>query len=315
LINPHDPSNRWRGLEFRHLTAFEAVARAGSFARAADELEYTQPAVSQQVAALERAVGQRLFDRRTGPRRVELTEAGELLLGHVRAIQGRFSAARADMEAYAAGRGGRLRVGTFQSTSARILPELVRKFAAAWPLVHVELTERSDDQDLLELVDRGHLDVTFAMLPLAQGPFDHTELLRDPYVLVIPRDGTIEANIAELDDLGRIPLIAYRNCRSSPLAEGYLRSQGIEPQVVFRSDDNSAVQALVRAGLGAALSPRLAVDLDDPGVEVLELDGLIPPRLLALVWSRNRYRSPAQEAFTELARELSSAPAGDGITA
>src|SRR5262245_52329225 len=139
----------WPGVELRHLAAFEAVAETASFAKAARELGYTQPAVSQQIAALERIVGQRLFDRGSGPRRVELTEAGELLRGHVEAIRDRFAAAKGDLEAYAAGRGGRLRIGTFQSTSARILPELVRRYSDEWPEVQVLLTELADDEELL----------------------------------------------------------------------------------------------------------------------------------------------------------------------
>jgi DNA-binding transcriptional LysR family regulator len=301
LITQHDG---WPGVELRHLAAFEAIARLGSFAKAAHELGYTQPAISQQIAALERIVGQRLFDRGSGPRRVQLTEAGELLRAHVEAIRDRFAAARADMDAYAAGRGGRLRIGTFQSTSAKILPDLVRRFTAEWPEIQVQLTERADDSELLGLIRHGELDVAFAMLPLEEGAFDYIELVTDPYVLVVPRDGDIAPEVTDLEDLGRLPLISYRQCRSSPMAEGFLRSQGIEPQVVFRSDDNSAVQGLVRAGLGAALAPRLAVDVDDPGVEVVDLDGMVPPRQIALVWDRIRYRSPAQEAFVGLATDV-----------
>ena len=113
------------GLDLRHLAALEAVAHAGSFAKAAAGLGYTQPAISQQIAALERIVGQRLFERQSGPKPVTLTEAGELLLRHAEAIQARLSAAQADMDALAAGTAGTLRVGTFQSVAARILPELV----------------------------------------------------------------------------------------------------------------------------------------------------------------------------------------------
>ena len=76
----------WLGVELRHLAALEAVARSGSFGRAARELGYTQSAISQQIAQLERIVGQRLFHRPGGPRRVEPTEAGLLLLRHADAI-------------------------------------------------------------------------------------------------------------------------------------------------------------------------------------------------------------------------------------
>src|SRR5690349_24842610 len=90
-------TNDWLGVELRHLAALEAVARTGSFGRAARELGYTQSAVSQQIAQLERIVGQQLIHRPGGPRRVEPTEAGLLLLGHADAIVARLDAARADM--------------------------------------------------------------------------------------------------------------------------------------------------------------------------------------------------------------------------
>src|ERR671930_2454082 len=84
--------DRWLGIELRHLTALEAVGREGSFGRAAKSLGYTQSAVSQQIAALERIVGSRLIERPGGPRRVSLTEAGELLLRHAEAIVARLAA-------------------------------------------------------------------------------------------------------------------------------------------------------------------------------------------------------------------------------
>src|ERR687893_2419240 len=123
-------SDSWLGVELRHFLALEAVAREGSFGRAATALGYTQSAVSQQIATLERIVGERLLERPGGPRPVSLTEAGTLLLRHAEAIVARLEAAQADLAALAQGHGGRLRVGTFQSVGARVLPEVMRRFAA-----------------------------------------------------------------------------------------------------------------------------------------------------------------------------------------
>src|ERR671928_1083075 len=189
--------DRWLGIELRHLTALEAVAREGSFGRAAKSLGYTQSAVSQQIAALERIVGARLLERPGGPRPVPLTEAGELLLRHAEAIVARLAAAQADLAALADGAAGVLRVGIYQSVGARVLPELMRRFSEAWPLVEIQLTESSNDSDLLMAVERGELDLTFADLPLTEGPFEAVELLRDPYVLIVPADSPL----AERDTL------------------------------------------------------------------------------------------------------------------
>src|SRR5215207_8292179 len=182
-----DP-DRWLGIELRHLIALEAVSREGSFGRAAVSLGYTQSAISQQIATLERIVGEKLVERPGGPRRVSLTEAGRLLLRHAEAIVSRLSAAQADMDALAHGEAGTLRVGVYQSVGEHVLPTLMQRFVAAWPRVEVTLEEAANDVDLLDGIERGDLDLTFADLPLPDGPFEQLEVLRDPYVLVLPAD-------------------------------------------------------------------------------------------------------------------------------
>src|SRR4051795_10049645 len=111
-------TDRLLGIELRHLVALQAIAEHGSFGRAAKALGYTQSAISQQVAALERAVGGRVIEGPGGPKPVTLTEAGELLLRHAEAIVARLKAAQADLAAFAAGAAGPLRVGTYQSVRA-----------------------------------------------------------------------------------------------------------------------------------------------------------------------------------------------------
>src|ERR1700738_2324608 len=134
-------ANVWRGLELRHLIALQAVAHAGPFGRAARLLGYTQSAMSQQIAALEELVGQRLIERARGQPSVDLTEAGRLLLAHAETILARIQAAHADFDAFGQGALGVLRVGTYQSVSTHILPALMRDYSAAWPHVEVRLTE------------------------------------------------------------------------------------------------------------------------------------------------------------------------------
>ena len=308
----------WLGVELRHFAALEAVARLGTFGRAAQSLGYTQSAVSQQIQTLERLVGERLVERPGGPRAVSLTEAGALLLRHAEAIVARLHAAQADMAALAQGEGGRLRVGTFQSVGARVLPAVMRRFSAEWPDVLVELTESPSDEELQELVERGELDLAFAMPPLVDGPFESLELLADPYVLLVPAEHELaDAGRASLADIGDVTLIGNRACRSTQLAEGELAQRGVGVDVAFRSDDNGTVQGLVGADFGVALVPLLTVDRNDELVRVLELDPEIPPRRISLVWHRDRHRSPAARAFAdvaatvgaEVAQRLVAAPA------
>src|SRR6476659_1373481 len=289
----------WLGVELRHFLALEAVSREGSFGKAATSLGYTQSAVSQQIATLERIVGQRLIERPGGPKPVSLTEAGRLLLTHAGAIAARVAAAQADLTALAEGQSGTLRVGVFQSVGQRILPEVMRRFFAAWPAVNVTLTESADDLELLSLVERGQLDLTFADLPLVDGPFESVELLRDPYVLVVQADSPLaQRDVAPT--WSELDLIGHKHCRS--LAQ--LESDARRPlRFVFRSDHNQTVQALVASGVGSALVPRLTMDSEDETTELIELPK-VQPRLISFAWHRDRYRTPAARSFVETAQAV-----------
>ncbi len=297
--------DQWLGVELRHLAALQAIAEHRSFGRAATALGYTQSAVSQQIATLERMVGPRLVERPGGPRPVELTEAGRLLLIHAEAIVARLQAARADMEALQAGEAGALRVGAFQSAGARILPELLRRYTAAWPRLEVSL-EEAEDESLLAQIEDGGLDLAFVMLPVDAAAVETVELVRDPYVLLTQADSPLAraAGPPTFAEIGAMPLIGYRTCLGGMQVEERLRSAGVSPRMAFRSDDNATLQAMVAAGMGIALVPRLTVNEADTRVAVIDLEGRVPPRLIGLAWHRDRYRSPAALAFVEAALEL-----------
>jgi DNA-binding transcriptional LysR family regulator len=298
----------WLGLELRHLIALKAIAEEGTFGRAGSSLGYTQSAISQQIATLERIVGQRLIDRPGGPRPVSLTEAGQLLLRHADAIAARLSAAQADLAALDAGSAGPLRIGTYQSVGARVLPTLLREFKEQWPEVEITLRESADDGELVRLVERGELDLSFVVLPVGPGPYETVELMRDPYVLVVPAGSPLASRDRPptLRELLEHPLISYRTCRTTQRVEDRLRQAGREPQIVFRSDDNGTVQGLVAAGVGIAIVPRLTLDETDEAIEVVDLGERVPPRLLGIAWHRDRRRTHAADAFVELAQQVTA---------
>jgi molybdate transport repressor ModE-like protein len=294
IINEYD---RWLGVELRHLAALEAVAEEGSFGRAARRLGYTQSAVSQQIAQLEKVVGAKLVERPGGPRAVSLTDAGRLLLRHADAIVARLAAAQADMAALQAGEAGPLRVGILQSVGARLLPGLILRFKQEFPRVSVQVIEGHTPDELLPLVESGELDLAFAELPLPEGPFEWRELLRDPYVLLVAADSPLAERDAAppLRELTGLPLIGWRSDRENDIPS---------VEYAFRSDDNGTVLGLVEAGLGVAVAPRLVLRPDREGIVALPLGSRRPPRILALAWHKERYRSPAAERFVELAEEL-----------
>jgi DNA-binding transcriptional LysR family regulator len=292
-------------IELRHLAALQAVAEEGSFGRAATRLGYTQSAISQQIATLERIVNTRLVERPGGPRRVYLTEAGRLLLRHADGIVARLHAAQADLAALAEGEAGPLRIGTYQSVGNKILPALLRRFSKQLPNIQIELRESHADDELLAAVECGELDLTFSMVPATEGPFEVVELLRDPYILLVPADSPLAAKAQiSLREIGEQPLVSNRACRSIEQVHAQLRSRGIEPNVIFRSDDNGTVQGVVAAGLGVALVPRLTVDETDREIAIIDLGGRVPDRIIGLAWHRDRVRTRAAEAFVAEALAL-----------
>jgi DNA-binding transcriptional LysR family regulator len=285
------------GVEARHLAALQAVAQEHSFSRAAERLGYAQSAVSQQIAALERAVGLKLIERPGGPRPVSVTEAGEIVLRHADRLLARLGALRADLDQLVAGEAGTIRVGTFQSAGARILPGVIREFRAHWPDVRVEIREELDEMKLLDGVASGALDLTFASSnPAAPVELAHEVLLEDRYVLLAPPGspyrGRSEVTLRELDGLDVI--------------EPAWAAAGASRHTVFRTDDNLTVMRMVGAGIGHALVPELAAEPGlDADVEIVPLAGAsMVTRRVAIFWHRDRYRSKASETFVEIAREV-----------
>lgn len=299
-------SDSWNALEARHLVTLRAVAEHGSFSQAALALGYSQSAVSQQMTVLERIVGAALFDRLGGRRAVALTAHGELLARHAEVLLARVQAAQADFRALDAGPQGPLTVGLYQSVGARLLPHLIAEFAALQPGVELRLREASNDVEAWRLVTTAAADLTFSMLPLDEEVLEAAEVLADPYVLVVPPDSDLAGDRAlTARRIAAHPLVGFGSCRNESNIEAQLRQAGCEPNIVFRSDDNTTIQALVASGYGIALLPRLAVDLSDPAVLVIDVGHLFRPRLLGICWHRDRQPSPAARDFVELARRRS----------
>ena len=305
------PDN-WKSVELKHLRALRAVAETGTFWAAAEQLSASLSTVSDHVTNLETLVGQRLVERSRGRRTVMLTEAGRVLLGHAEAIEARMRAAEADFRAYAAGHSGSLRVGIYQSVANKVLPEVLRRFRGRWPKVDVDVTDATFDSDLVDAVERGDVDLSFAIQPIPEGPFEVRELMQDPYVVVTAAGSHLARGPnPRAADLASVPMVGYQHGNLPDRAEEFLRGRGVNPRVVFRSTDNGTVQAMVASGLGFSLSPLLAVDENDPKVRLLPLQESMPPRVLVILWHRDRYRPPAAAAFVDtavaVAREIERA--------
>jgi len=307
----------WPNLEVRHLLALVTVVETGTFSAAAEELGYTQSAVSQQVGILERIVGASLFERPGGRRPVQLTAAGEMLLIHARAVIARVSAAAADLRALASGQQGELRVGTLPSVGTKVLPRLLRSFRAEWPGIQIVLRESRESADLIHDVETGEIDVTFIDIgPYETGSLAVRRLLDDPMVLLAPADAPEAGRRAvSIDDVAHLPMIGTRNPGCRQIIDNAFRQAAVLPSYVFRSDDTPTIQGLVGSGLAYAVLPLLTVDEGDQNVAIIPIRPEPPPRRLGISWHPDR-RPPAAllpfvDAALEVCRDLSELWAGD----
>src|SRR3954468_885799 len=284
--------------ELRHLATLAAVADEGSFGRAASRLGYTQSSVSQQIAVLEKAAGGPLFDRPGGPRPVRITPLGAVVLEHGRDLLRRAGELADGVERFRAG-DSRIDIGTFQTVSNTLLPRVIRGLRDAHPGCDIRLfEEETDDPDLTRL------DLMFFDGPTGD-EIEQVKLLDDPYVLVA-RPGDFPAGPVQLEALDERPLVAHPAICHQAVVEDFLRVRGIFPQFVFRTVGNEALLAMVRAGLGAALAPRLAVLRHDDSLALHELSPALPPRKIFLLWQAGRTHSPLAAHAIQIARSAAA---------
>lgn len=294
-----DP-DRWGGLQVRYLRAFTTVVDQGSFSAAAHILGYSQSGISQQILALERIIGARLLTRHPGGRRpLELTPAGTLMLRHARAVLARIGTTAADLSSLAAGEITTLAVCTVPSFGARVLPRILGRFRDQQPGVHVSIAQTLRLAEVSQAVEASAADVGFAARPVADGPFEIRPLISDCYVLVTREDRAER----RLEDLDGIRVLAIRGTPSDQLIEQQLVARRIVPLAIERFDDNAMIQALVLAGEGVALVPRLTIDPATPALAAHPISDF-PPRDLVAITHRERVHAPALETLVDVAVDV-----------
>lgn len=303
--HPTEPI-RVRDLDTRLLLAFRAVAVEGTFGRAASRLGYTQSAVSQQIAALEAVIGEPLFERHGGPKPVTLTPLGGVLLDRVRELLGVLESITTDVANYRSGDLGRIDVGTIQSISTALLPTILRRLRAERPGLDMRLQEHYEETELVEGLASGELDISFLVNGNAP-TIKRVDILTDPFV-VVARAEDVGPGPVSIQRLAAGPLIGQIASTFQDELDAKLQAAGCETDYVFRSADNGVVVSMVRAGLGLAIMPRLALhgEPDDPRLAIRTLDPPIPARIIRLAWRRDRALSPAAERFRALAIEVAA---------
>jgi DNA-binding transcriptional LysR family regulator len=282
--------------ELRHLAAIDAVVTEGTFRRAAEVLGYTQSTLSQQIAGLERSVAGAVFERPGGARRVRLTPLGGVVLEQARLLLGRDAAARETIERFRAG-AGRIDVGTFQTVTHVLLPQVVRRLRDEQPQCDIRLFEEETESPRLD-----GLDVVF-FDGLGPREADRVEVLRDEHVVVARRDDFRGPTVGLAQLHGR-PMVALPAICDQRRVEAAFAEAGVAPRIVFRTADNQGVAAMVRAGLGCAVMPLLAVSAHrtDPALSLLPIEPALPPRIVYALTEGTS--SPIARRFVELAVEI-----------
>jgi DNA-binding transcriptional LysR family regulator len=295
-------------LNVARLKVLSQVVERGSFSAAAEAMAYTQSAVSQAVARLEAEAGAPLVVR--DRRGVRPTPAGATLLAHAEAIFAQLEAAEADLQAVLGVRGGLLRIASFPSAGATLIPLAVAAFRESYPDVELTFVE-GEPEEIAPRVASGELDI--ALLFEFPGVRDRpraglhaVSLLEDPMAIVLPAAhrlaGKTALTLAELRDDAWVQTSA-----ASPCARHVVRScltAGFEPHVTFESDDYETVQGLVAAGVGVALIPRLALTRVREGVTVRSLTPRSPMRTVLAVTAPGPGVVPAAKTMIKVLSEV-----------
>jgi DNA-binding transcriptional LysR family regulator len=290
-------------LSIARLKLLREVAYRGSFSGAAQALSYTQSAVSQQIAALEAEAGMALLERH--PRGVLLTAAGQTLVGHTEGILARLGAAEEALSAISGLRGGSLRMASFPTAGATLMPLAIASFRAAHPDVQLTLIE-GEPEEIVPRLHGGELDLAllfeFVDETLLREGMVRIELLEDPMYLALPRSHALAGE-------GRLQLKDLRDeawvqtSSSSPCARYVVRCchvAGFEPNVSFESDDYQTVQGLVAAGVGVALIPELALSVVREDIVIRTLAPRPPVRQVIAATPAGARLVPAAPAMLHL---------------
>jgi DNA-binding transcriptional LysR family regulator len=302
-----DASPNWRGLEIRHLTALKAVAEEQSFSRAAARLGYTQSAVSQQIAALERTIGHRMLERRHGGRRVALTDAGRIVLEHAEAIASELAATHSRLHALGKTDGLTFTVGVPAANGAYWLPAVI---ADAGPeLFHGRLRvfEMTDDRGLVTSLRSGELDLAFLPGTALSPGFESIDLPRDHYAAVALADeaAVLARQGCTLATLAKRPLL-LQGARARRELTAVCETRGLTLQHALESDNPALLSVLVAQGLGVAILPRLALPPAPGGVEIVPVEDM-PPRTLTVAWNSRLPEPGLRPHFVDAAVRVFSA--------
>jgi DNA-binding transcriptional LysR family regulator len=273
-------------LSLRQLRTFLAVVEAGGISAAARTLHLTQPAASQQLRELERALHARLLERAGG--KVLPTTAGEALLGPARRIQAAVEDAFTAVASLRTGDTGRVRLGTGATACIYLLPPVLAAVKRRMPALEV-IIATGNSNDMLRRVAEGELDIALVTMPIAaQRGLSVTRLMSDPLVALVPETIADPGASLTATQIARLPLILYeRGGSTRAIIDAWFRRAGLTPSPIMQLDSIESIKTLVGGGLGASIMPRLALARPVKGAVVRALRPALS-RQLAVVLRKGK---------------------------
>ncbi len=302
-------------LDVKQLRVLKAVSEHGSFSAAAEAHPNTHPPIPPLFGALDKSAGATLVDRTS--KGVRLTDAGRALVDHAQVVLARLAAAEAELEAIAGVRGGRVRLASFSTASASLLPPALARFSQRHPDVELTFSD-TEPEDALQMLRAAELEVAvvfqFHGLTAQEserlyGGIELHPLVEDPMYLALPLGHPLAHKPrVRLQDVADETWIQEGDPRNacSRLQKAACRSAGFEPKVGFQSDDYNVVQGLVASGMGVSLLPSLALANMREDIVVRSLGRGAPARKIGAATLAGRYRSPATEAMLGILEEVAA---------
>lgn len=286
-------------MELHQLRGFYEIARQGSFTQAADRLFLTQPAISLQLKALEEELGEVLLER--AHKRIRLTPAGEILLRRTKTVLAELDSAHAEIASLRQEVRGHLVIGTSDTNSTYILPQVLRSFRQSYPQVEVDIRNKMS-MEVGRLVVDNEVDLGLATLPVRDRErlAESQSLFTRQDVLICPPGHPLSARKRiTLKTLAEYPLLALEpGSTTRYLLEQSFRQADLKPRVSMNLGSIEVIKRFVEIGFGVAIVPRIAIEPEvaDGRLHSVAVRGL-SPRPIGLVEHRGRQRSPAAAAF------------------